>query len=102
MLTPTAKEEAAFAAELRAMADTAKAEVNYNPTRFKQMLAEHGGFTTAHRLLERREPSDGFNNMLMAGRVDLTLECLIQRPQWARFFSQSELAFAKQITGGRC
>ncbi len=99
---PTKKDENEFAAVLRDMADRSKAEVEYNPTRFRQMLAAYGGFETAHRLLSKKEPSDGFTNMVLAGRIDLTMECLVQSPRWNRFFDPNELANAHSLTGGKC
>ncbi|MBC6438614.1 MAG: hypothetical protein GDA52_10915 [Rhodobacteraceae bacterium] len=102
MDTPTEEDEKRLTRELRAMADQAQADVRYNPTRFRQMLAEHGGFGTARLLLADAKLSEGFTELLLRGRVDLTLECLVQRPGWSRFFSEEELRVARQRTDDRC
>lgn len=98
---PTKDDEARFKEQLRQMVDRAKKEANYNATRFREMLSELGGFGTAHRLLARKEPSDGFTNMHLAGRIDLTMECLIQKPEWRDYFSEHELQHAKELTGDK-
>ena len=36
----------------------------YNPTRFNQMVAEHGGVEAARQLLRGRDASDGFTTPL--------------------------------------
>lgn len=96
---PNKDDEARFKEQLRQMVDRAKAEANYNATRFREMLAELGGFGTAHRLLAKKEPSDGFTNMHLAGRIDLTMECLVQKQEWRDFFSDEELRHAQKLTG---
>ena len=96
---PTKEDEKKFTETLRQMADRAQSEVGYSATRFRQLLAERGGFGAAHFLLAKKEPSEGFTSMYMAGRIDLTLECIIQRPEWRRFFESSELSRANTLTG---
>jgi hypothetical protein len=63
------------------------------------MLAERGGFVVARYLLSRRDVSDGFTSMQLKKRVDLTLECVVQKPEWRRFFTAQELSHAKSLTG---
>jgi hypothetical protein len=100
---PTKDDEKKFTEQLRQLADRAKSELNYNSNRFLGMLAQNGAFATAHILLARSEPSDGFTNMHLAGRVDLTMECLVQRKEWRDFFSASEIKRAQSLTGvGKC
>ena len=99
---PTKDDERRFSETLRAMADQAQREVGYKPTRFRQMLAQRGAFGTAHHLLGRKEISDGFTSLQIANRVDLTLECVAQRPEWRRFFTPEELSHAHQLTGPQC
>ena len=100
---PTNDDEKKFTEQLRQMADQAKAELGYNANRFLGMLAQNGGFATAHTLLAKSEPSEGFTNMHLAGRVDLTMECLVQRDEWRDFFSTNEIKKAQRLTGvGKC
>lgn len=43
-----------FEEELKTKMFLAKKECKYNPTRFNQMLARHGGVDTAKRLSQKR------------------------------------------------
>ncbi|MGE3960449.1 MAG: hypothetical protein AB7F65_02055 [Dehalococcoidia bacterium] len=76
----------------------AKREAHYNATRFLQMVAEKGGLATAHQLLAL-PPSDGFGALWAAGRVDLTVEALVLRPEFRHLFSDAEVATAAERVG---
>ena len=65
----------------------------YNATRFLQMLGDHGGVETAHRLLPNM--SDGFTELWKRNRLDLTVESLILKPEWQELFSESERDIAR-------
>ncbi len=60
------------------------------------MLQEHGGLDTADRLLRSAEISYGFTELWMLGRLDLTVEALVLKPEFADLFSETELATARQ------
>ena len=92
---------ARFDGEMEQIYWRAKNEIHYNATRFLQMFSEHGGLDTAHRLLEGDSISYGFTELYLAGRLDLTVEALVQRPEFAMLFSTEELAKARSRTGGR-
>ncbi|MGD9902620.1 MAG: hypothetical protein AB7U83_04040 [Vicinamibacterales bacterium] len=72
----------------------AKRDAGYNATRFLQMLNEHGGVQTAHRLIPHM--SEGFSELWKRQRLDLTVEALVLQPRWAPLFSLEELAIARQ------
>jgi len=76
----------------------AKSEAHYNATRFLQMVGEQGGLKAAHRLLAS-PPSDGFGALWAAGRVDLTVEYLVQQPEFRHLFSDEEIAVAVERVG---
>ena len=82
-----------FERDMEAIYVGAKA-IGYNANRFLMMLREHGGLETAHRLLHGSEVSYGFTGLWMLGRVDLTVEALVIRPEYATLFSPQELATA--------
>lgn len=50
---------------------------SWNPTRFYQMLKEHGGYETAFKLLSKKEPSEGFIKLLQYNKIKLSTEWLI-------------------------
>jgi hypothetical protein len=76
-----------FHREMEAIYDQAKA-IGYNATRFLQMLREHGGLETAHRLLAGDGVSYGFTELWLMGRSDLTVEALALRPDYIELFSK--------------
>jgi hypothetical protein len=73
----------------------ARAEVNYNATRYLQMLHDHRGIETARILLHSPTVSDGYTALWERGRLDLTVEALILEPQWKDLFTDEEMVIAK-------
>jgi hypothetical protein len=68
-------------------------KAGYNATRFLQMLGDHGGVETAHRLLPSM--SEGFTELWKRNRLDLTVESLILKPEWHELFSDEERELAR-------
>ena len=97
----TSKNEEQLVAVLTDMANRAKSEVNYSATRFFEMLHSIGAKETVRQLLGTPHPSDGFTNMLLAGRLDLTLEWVVQDEPWRSFLTTKELRTAQSRTGPR-
>lgn len=73
--------------------------IGYHATDFLRMLREHGGLDTAHRLLSSATISYGFTQLWLMGRLDLTVEALVLRPEYAPLFSDAELTTARQRLG---
>jgi len=65
------------------------------------MLGESGGFGTARRLLDKREVSDGFAEIMAHNKVEITMEHIVQSQEWRDFFTPEQLAWATKLTGGR-
>lgn len=75
----------------------AKSEAGYNATRFLHMVGQQGGLRAAQNLLASDEVSDGYTELYLRGRLDLTVEAMIlDHPQWAPLFTDEELAKAKE------
>jgi hypothetical protein len=53
------------------------------------MLAELGPLETARKLLNAPAVSDGFSNLWDRGRLDLTVEALVLRPEFAPLFTEA-------------
>ena len=70
--------ELKFEEEIRDKMFLAKKECKYNPTRFHQMINNHGGVETAKRLIAQAQKngntSDGFTTLYLCDRLDLTME----------------------------
>ena len=83
----------------RAMKDIyvrAKSEANYTATYFLGMLSDYGGLGTAQRLLASTQASTGFTALYERGRLDLTVEALVVKPEFAGLFTDEEIDIARQ------
>lgn len=86
-----------FHALMRSIYDRAKSECGYNATRFKQMLEAMGGVETAKTLLRAPSVSDGFVELYMLKRLDLTVEAqLLEHPKFWELFTEAELDTARR------
>jgi hypothetical protein len=75
----------------------AKDEVDYNATRYIQMVSDHGGIEAAKILINAGTPSDGYTELWKRGRLDITVEALVvQNPSWYSLFEPEEIERAKQ------
>lgn len=88
--------EAQFHEAMVTIYERAKRECNYNATRFLQMLSDIGGLETARKLVGTNEPSDGFTELWLHSRLDLTVEALVIQPRWQVLFTPEELAAARK------
>ncbi len=76
--------------------ERAKEECGYNATRFLGMVSERGGLATARTLLATDKPSDGFTALWECGRLDLTVEAFVLKPEFATLFTEGEKNVAKR------
>jgi hypothetical protein len=76
-------------------ADRLKKEIGYNPTRFNQMVAEHGGPDAVHLLLKGRDASDGFTTLWEHDRLDMSCEAIALLPWYTELFTVDELSVAR-------
>jgi hypothetical protein len=81
---------------MRALYDRAKSEADYNASIFLRMLGEHGGLETARRLVLSSQPSDGFTQLWLKGRLDLTVESLVLEPQFEPLFDEEMRDHARE------
>lgn len=86
---------AAFHAAMIRICERAKAEIDYNPARFHQMVAEIGGVETARRLLRTATPSEGLWTLAQAGRLDLSMESQVLADEYASLFTDDERRVAQ-------
>ncbi|GAB5451625.1 MAG: hypothetical protein Hals2KO_19530 [Halioglobus sp.] len=92
------KEEELQAALLDAYEHT-KQKVGYTARRFKPMLARHGALETARRLLKPHKggtAQTGFDKIVAAGHEELTVEWIVQQPQFRGLFTRDQLAEARR------
>ncbi|MDP2926655.1 MAG: hypothetical protein Q8N65_00745 [bacterium] len=71
-------------------------KLGYNATRFLNMFYEFGGVTTAKKLLAKEEfVQEGVVKLWELGRLDLSIEALVLKPEYKDLFSRTELEIAK-------
>lgn len=70
---------------LREAAEECK-RLGYRPTAFLKMLNADGGYATAVKLLASQKISDGFVELQMLGKLNLTVEALVLENGWAEDF----------------
>ncbi len=70
-------------------------ECDYRATIFRRMVIEHGGLETARRLLAAKETSTGFTELWMCGCLNLTVEAVVLKPEFAPLFSDAEREIAR-------
>lgn len=88
--------EKAFHRAMIGLYERARDEVGYVPSRFLKMVNEHGGLEAARMLLERDGISDGCIRLWEAGRLDLAMEDMILRPEWAPLFADEQRRVAAE------
>lgn len=86
--------EQAFHSDMLAGSVRLKKEIGYNPTRFNQMVAEHGGPEAVRLLLKGRDASDGFTTLWEHGRLDMSCEAMASLPWYAQLFTDDQLMVA--------
>ncbi|MCI8525255.1 MAG: hypothetical protein HFF17_04900 [Oscillospiraceae bacterium] len=82
--------EEAFAQALAARLDAAAA-CGVDQKRLRAQAARYGAVDCARALLGKGRPSDGFDALAEAGRLELTLEVLAVEDRFAPLFTDAEV-----------
>jgi hypothetical protein len=61
---------------------------------FLRGVRNHGGPAYAHQLLRKEGTTEGFQRLRQEGRLDLTMEALVLRPEYTELFSDEERRIA--------
>ncbi len=69
--------------------------IHYRASQFYRMVNENGGVETAHRLIAK-ESTEGFTKLWEKGRLDLSIEALILKPEFATLFTEAERKKARE------
>ena len=75
---------------------TAKKECGYNASRFLQMLGDKGGLAAAKQLISKPGGTDGFTTLWEHGRLDLSVEAHVLKPEYAELFSDEERRMCRE------
>ena len=82
--------ELEFRREVLAGVARLQREINYNPTRFRQMVGELGAVGAARALLRGRDASDGFTTLWANDRLAMSIEATALEPWFAELFTGAE------------
>jgi hypothetical protein len=84
------KLENRFHEEMRDIYFTAKRELKYNASRFIQLVSSEGGLNAAKQLISKSGGTYGFEVLWENGRLDLSVEALVLKPEYEELFTQEE------------
>lgn len=88
--------ERKFHREMVRVYEEAKSEAGYVAARFLQLISELGGVGAARRLLHSSGVSEGFSALWERGRLDLTVEARVLKPEFETLFSEEERDIARK------
>jgi hypothetical protein len=89
------KLENQFHRAMLAIYENALRECRHSANRFLQMVANHGGLQAAKILLHTPGFQYGFTELWHCGRLDITMEALVLKPQYADLFTEEEKQIAR-------
>lgn len=75
---------------------TAKKELKYNASRFWQLVCEKGGLQAAKILIAKDGGTDGFEILWEHGRLDLSVEAHVLKPEYAELFTDEEKVMCRE------
>jgi hypothetical protein len=74
-----------------------KRELNYNATRFLQLLSEEGGVKTAKRLINKEGVTYGFEVLWENNRLDLSVEAVVAyKSKYKDLFTEEEIESCRE------
>ena len=71
--------------------EIAEKEYECKMTKFLQTIERFGIVKTAQEILRKGRTSDGFNKLAEAGRLDLTMEAVIVKGEYAELFTDEQV-----------
>jgi hypothetical protein len=74
----------------------AKADYNYTPQYFMNMVAHRGGVDAAKHLLRDRDPQAGLTKLWELGALDISMEQVVLDTEFRPLFTREERATARQ------
>ena len=70
--------------------------IGYEASGFRGLMASHGPLRAAKMLINMDEPSDGFTELWLLKRLDISVEARALKPDFRDLFSNSELKICRQ------
>ena len=87
--------EEEFTKALDGTVEAAKSK-NYIPTIFIRMLAEHGGVTTAGRLLDNQKSQTGLFELYHRNLLQESMEAVVLQERFLSLFTEKQLFEARR------
>ncbi len=75
---------------------TAKKECGYTASRFLQLVGAKGGVAAAKQLISKPGGTDGFTTLWEHGRLDLSIEAHVIKPEYSELFTEEELKMCRE------
>lgn len=72
------------------------AKLGYRATYFLRMVQELGGVQAARQLVTSDSYSEGFTRLWEMGRLDLSVEAFVLKPEYSALFTDDERTHARQ------
>ena len=76
--------------------ESLKALAGYDARIFARMLSEHGALDTARRLLRGAVHTYGLDTLALKGRLDMSVENSVLKPEFDPLFSDEERDLARR------
>ncbi len=71
-------------------------ETGVNHSLFHRMILETSAHETALHLVHAPKPSDGYTDLYLKGRLDLTVEALVLETKWTPIFEDETRRLARK------
>lgn len=71
--------------------EIAEKEYGCKMTRFLETIGKFGAVRTAQEILRKGRTSDCFNKLVEAGHIELTMEAIITKREYAELFTDEEV-----------
>ena len=68
----------------------------YDPRYLRKSISLNGGYSAARKLISSPSFSKGLQELASQDLLSLSLEAFILRPEWAQYFTDDEIASAKE------
>ncbi|MBU3657381.1 MAG: hypothetical protein FGM35_05055 [Rhodocyclaceae bacterium] len=88
--------ETSFAAAVDRAIDIANVDYKIKFSKLRQMINQYGHVEAARKLISVTKPSDGFTDLVLVNRRDLSLENIALMDEHRELFSEEQLAIASK------
>ncbi|HWF18236.1 MAG TPA: EVE domain-containing protein [Verrucomicrobiae bacterium] len=88
--------ERGFHKAMLSIYEKSRDQIGYRPSRFLAKVRRDGGLSSAKYWLKRPVVSKGFERLRTAGKLNLSVEALVLKPEYKKLFTDAEREIALQ------